>query len=217
MPSRPFLYSAVNFLPFFRAHPTVPLHSCKLSAASSNSALSVCAFCSHFLLSPSVRTHVNFLPFFGSFSTFPLHSCAVFAAFSRVSDFFFTPLHSFCRFIALIRPKLYTAAQFLPPFGAHTTVSLHGCTVSAATYRSALSVRTFCPRPCKVFAAFWRVPDFSFTQLRSFCRFFARIRPFLYSAVNFLPHFRAYPTFPLHACKVSAVFWRVSDRNFTSL
>ena len=144
---RPFLYSAVNFLPFFRlrafcphflsapsvraavnflslfrSFATVSLLRCAVSAVSSGSAL---------LLAPSVRTHVKFLPFFGSFSTFPLHSCAVFAAFSRVSDFFFTPLHSFCRFIALIRPKLYTAAQFLPFFRFFATFPLRDCTVSA--------------------------------------------------------------------------------------
>ncbi|MFW0894992.1 hypothetical protein ACJV2T_01355 [Gardnerella sp. Marseille-Q9179] len=139
------------------------------------------------------------------------------AFFSRAADFSFTPLRSFCRIFARSRPKLYATVKFLPfsalsrlflyaavkflsLFRLFATFSLHCCAVSAATYRSALSVRTFCPRPCKVFAAFSRVPDFSFTQLHSFCRLLLRIRPFLYSAVNFLPFFS-----------------RLADRFFTPL
>ena len=140
-------------MPLFRLFATFPLRRCAVSAASSNSALSVCAFCSHFLLSPSVRTHVNFLPLFRLFATFPLHSCTLSAAtyrsalsvrsfcsrsrkvsvvFSRVLDrFFFTSLYTFCRYSAFSRLFLYTAAQFLPFFRFFATFPLRDCTVSA--------------------------------------------------------------------------------------
>ncbi|WP_421790221.1 hypothetical protein HXT42_01245 [Gardnerella sp. DNF01192] len=106
-----------------------------------------------------------------------------------------------------IRPFFHAAAQFLSPFAAYPTVSLQRCKLFAVfpapRFLSALSVRSFCSRRCKLSVAIPPFRDRFFTPLRSFCRFFR----FRTSARSFCSHSR----------KVFAVFWLFLDLSFTQL